>query len=222
MESQTHGTLILDEGYLRVESIQNVVNPVPTTTKEHRLIVWPYGYTYFKQQDNIIQVRDDRGQPWAWVGDNVFIGGGLINRDALKLRVNESLVPQEPGNYWLASPTTNDPYIIVQPPNTQIQPSTLSEIEGSLVLDQEVLCLKPPADKQYTPIFPHGYSIRVEGQTLQIYKNKVDLVASVGNWVTLKGYEISPKEVKSLYSLENLPSDWQEPYWVVTSITKQF
>jgi hypothetical protein len=200
-----------------VESIQNVNSPTPTALKGYNLIIWPYGYSYYRQ-NNIIQVRDEKGQPWAWEGDFVFFGGGGIPSEMLKQNVDESLFPQEPGPYWLASPSYNT-HIIVQPPNTQIQSLHMSEMEGLLVKDQKVLCFKT-SEKQYTPIFPHGYSIRWEIQTELIYKDNHEIVTPVGSRANLKGYEISSEEVKSLYGLENLPSVWQEPFWLVSSFIK--
>lgn len=66
MESLATGTLVLEDGYLRLST---------TYSDDNYLIIWPNGYSLDMEGDEI-KILDEDGQVVARVGDNISVAGG--------------------------------------------------------------------------------------------------------------------------------------------------
>ena len=87
------GTLMLEDGYLRVSSSYS------DTTE---LIIWPYGYSLNVEGDDI-RIIDGDGQVVARVGDNIYVVGGEVPLIVVWKDIRGLLPSDCTGPYWLAS-----------------------------------------------------------------------------------------------------------------------
>jgi hypothetical protein len=101
MEALTEGRLELDNGYLRVDNVDNY------------LLIWPHGFSLRTEGEEIL-VIDDNGQVFARVGDKITVGGGeiAIPEEEAKELIEESIVDQPlpddcQGPYWIIGEVVN-------------------------------------------------------------------------------------------------------------------
>ncbi len=88
-----NGTLVLEDGYLRVSSSYS------DTTE---LIIWPYGYS-LKVEGDDIRIIDGVGQIVAHGVDNIFVGGGEVPLITVWKNIGGLLPFGCKGPYWLAN-----------------------------------------------------------------------------------------------------------------------
>ncbi len=93
MEALAMGTLILDDGYLRLS---------PSYSDDTYLIIWPAGYSIDMEGDEI-RVLDEDGQVVARVGDTISAAGGEMKWIS-SLWLKGGFLPLNcDGPYWVAS-----------------------------------------------------------------------------------------------------------------------
>lgn len=93
MDAELCGTLVLVDGFLRVEW--------PDGTSD--LPLWPPGFKVCTDKDGTIQVRNKSGQVVAEVGKEVYMGGGGGGMSAVVLTeiLQKPLPPSAKGPYWI-------------------------------------------------------------------------------------------------------------------------
>ena len=95
------------------------------------------------------------------------------------------------------------------------------EFEGKLVLDNG--CLR--VDK-YLIIWPHGFSLRTEGEEIQVIDSNGQVVARVGDEIYVGGGEVAIPEEEAKELVEEsiigqpLPDNCTGPYWIVGETVK--
>src|SRR3989304_2870261 len=94
-------------------------------------------------------------------------------------------------------------------------------LEGKLELDNGCLRIKY-FDDNYLLIWPYGFSLRTEGEEIQVIDENGQVFARVGDNIRVGGGEITGENAKELiekYYIETpLPEDCQGPYWVVGEV----
>ena len=92
------------------------------------------------------------------------------------------------------------------------------EFEGKLVLDNG--CLR--VDK-YLIIWPHGFSLRTEGEEIQVIDSNGQVVARVGDEIYVGGGELPAEEARFIEESitgQPLPDNCTGPYWIVGETVK--
>jgi len=99
MTALLEGELALDNGCLRVSD----------RGYDNYLLVWPYGFSLNTDENGVIQVRDDKGQPVARVGDKVKIGGGECVKPCKGISNYSAQLPSDicSGPYWIVGEVVN-------------------------------------------------------------------------------------------------------------------
>jgi hypothetical protein len=67
------------------------------------LIIWPYGYTY-KNDGMDTWIINEKGQPVAKIGENIELGGGSVDADAVQILTGSALPKDAVGPYWITAP----------------------------------------------------------------------------------------------------------------------
>ncbi len=98
------------------------------------------------------------------------------------------------------------------------QGSFLALAEGTLVLEDGYLRLsKFYSDTTDLIIWPYGYSLNVEGDDIQIINGNGQIVAHVGDNISVGGGEVPLIVVcKNIGAL--LPYDCEGPYWLANDV----
>jgi hypothetical protein len=92
MEALAKGTLILEDGYLRLSSIYS---------DDKYLIIWPNGYSLNNEGEEI-QILDDSGQVVAKVGDTISAAGGKSGWLMCCVAIGKVLPFNCDGPYWIS------------------------------------------------------------------------------------------------------------------------
>lgn len=90
-------------------------------------------------------------------------------------------------------------------------------VEGTLVLENSYLRIDRFVDGSVLPVWPHGYSLHIEGGEIQVLDNEGRLVASVGDSIKAGGGEIAAQIVEEFIG-ESLPHDCEGPYWLFSEV----
>ena len=95
-----------------------------------------------------------------------------------------------------------------------------SLMEGVLETDDNG-CLRVD---NYLIIWPHGFSLRTEGEGIQVIDSNGQVVARVGDKITLGGGEFpgekAREQIEEFIIEQPLPDDYQGPYWIVGETVK--
>lgn len=93
-----------------------------------------------------------------------------------------------------------------------------SLMEGRLELDDNG-CLRVD---NYLIIWPYGFSLRTEGEDIQVIDEKGQVFAHVGDVIKIGGGEIPLEEAREFIEKsiveQPLPDDCQGPYWIVGEV----
>ncbi len=108
----------------------------------------------------------------------------------------------------------SDIYFPVQKEVQTIYPDGL--VKGTLVLDGDYLRITRPVGNGDLLVWPYGYSLRIEGNEIQIVDNDGQIVACVGDSIKLGGGQIPAQMVEEFIG-KSLPYDCEGPYWIVSS-----
>lgn len=96
-------------------------------------------------------------------------------------------------------------------------------LEGKLELDNGYLRVKY-FDNNYLLIWPYGFSLRTEGEEIQVIDSNGQVVARVGDKIRVGGGERTGEKAKEFiekYIVEQpLPDDCQSPYWIVAGVVE--
>lgn len=113
----------------------------------------------------------------------------------------------------------SDPFFPVLSEPNSIYPSNLAR--GRLVLDDNCLRLKPLYffGRGVLLIWPYGYSLKTEDNTIRVTDSDGLMVARVGDWIKVGGGEI-PVEIVEKYLGKPLPENYPGPYWIVSGVIK--
>jgi len=100
MTALLEGELSLEDGCLRVSD----------RGYDNYLLVWPYGFSLNTDENGVIQVIDDKGQPVARVGDKVKIGGGECVKPCKGISNYSAQLPSDrcSGPYWIVGEVIAD------------------------------------------------------------------------------------------------------------------
>ena len=94
-------------------------------------------------------------------------------------------------------------------------------LEGRLELDNGYLRVKY-FDDNYLLIWPHGFSLRTEGEEIQVIDSNGQVFACVGDKIRVGGGEKTGEKAKEFiekYIVEQpLPDDCLGPYWVIGEV----
>lgn len=94
----------------------------------------------------------------------------------------------------------------------------LAELQGKLVSEND--CLRvDDGYSNYLIIWPHGFSMRTEGEEIQVLDSNRQVVARVGDYIYVSGGAFEGEQMeehveKNVLGLQ-LPDDCQGPYWIV-------
>jgi len=94
------------------------------------------------------------------------------------------------------------------------------EFEGKLVLDNGCLRVKHfDYSYSYLLIWPHGFSLRTEGEEIQVIDSNGQIVARVGDEIYVGGGETpgekAREHIEESIVEQPLPDDCLGPYWIV-------
>lgn len=89
--------------------------------------------------------------------------------------------------------------------------------EGKLILENGCLRLKYSNGESSFIIWPYGFSVRVEGNSVQVINDKGQIVTSVGDELKIGGGEISVDIVEKLTG-QKLPDNCPGPYWLAGDV----
>lgn len=112
-----------------------------------------------------------------------------------------------------ANISSSAPFFPVQRAGMEVM---ASELKGKLVLDNG--CLR--VDK-YLLIWPHGFSLRTEGEEILIIDSNGQVFARVGDEIYVGGGEVAIPEEEAKEFIEEsitgqpLPDNCTGPYWIV-------
>lgn len=73
------------------------------------------------------------------------------------------------------------------------------------------------SDDKDLVIWPHGYSVRDEGDEIQVLDGEGRVVAVVGETITLGGGEVSIAIVEK-YIGQSLPEGCTGPFWIASEV----
>ncbi len=90
---------------------------------------------------------------------------------------------------------------------------------GKLILVKDCLRMQDSDNSNYLLIWPQGFSLNIEGESIQIKDNTGQFVVQVGDNVRVGGGEIPTEQIEH-YVSQPLPNDCSGPYWIVASIAK--
>ncbi|MFZ6030992.1 MAG: hypothetical protein ACOYYS_25065 [Chloroflexota bacterium] len=105
-----------------------------------------------------------------------------------------------------------------------VQREAQADTMGALLVGELVLvdnCLRAQSDDgaDYLPIWPQGFSLRGEGQALQIVGADNQAIASIGDTLQIGGGEI-PAETADSLTVAPVTDRCSGPYWLVGTISK--
>jgi hypothetical protein len=106
------------------------------------------------------------------------------------------------------------PFFPVQKPGL---PSLLLKGRGELILENNCLRLRLPNGESNLAIWPYGYSVRVEGNIIQIINEKGEAIARVGDTIKYGGGPANA-EMAANSSSQPLSEDCPGSYWIVSEI----
>ncbi len=97
------------------------------------------------------------------------------------------------------------------------QPDAL--LEGELILVDGYLRVETEySDDKDLLIWPHGYSVRAEGDEIQVLDGDGQVVAVVGEAIKVGGGEGANVEIVEKYIGRSLPDDCAGPYWIASGV----
>ncbi len=99
-------------------------------------------------------------------------------------------------------------------------PDMTALLDGQLVLSEKCLVIQgEEARSAHTAIWPSGFSLAVQGESVRVLNGDREIVARVGDTIRVGGGEIpqlSPEAFEANFS--GSPTGCAAPYWVVGSI----
>ena len=218
MEALATGTLILEDGYLRLSK---------SYSDDTSLIIWPVGYSLEKENDEV-RILDEDGNVVARVGDNISAGGGEVGKGIVEKYIGEHLPGDCIGPFWLSnviwinensgqpsttqSATSETSYFPVSTGEYKSYPDALAT--GTLILEDGYLRISPTySDDTFLVIWPVGYSLEKENDEVRILDEDGNVVARVGDNISAGGGEVG-KGIVEKYIGKHLPGDCEGPYWL--------
>lgn len=111
---------------------------------------------------------------------------------------------------------TSTPYFPTQRDPGAVQ--MLARGEGRLILDEGYLRFKMTFGESYMIIWPYGYTIRLEGKTIQVLNADGRVVARAGDRIVIGGGETNSTEGIENSIGQPLPLDCTGPYWIAGEI----
>jgi hypothetical protein len=96
MEALATGTLVLEDGYLRLST---------SYSNDTYLIIWPKGYSVEKEGDEIM-ILDEDGRGVSVVGDTISAGGGEMKNLCNLWLIGVFLPLACEGPYWVSNEIT--------------------------------------------------------------------------------------------------------------------
>lgn len=117
-----------------------------------------------------------------------------------------------------ANISSSPSYLPVQKPGLSQMEALL---EGVILEMDNNGCLRVKCfDDNYLLIWPHGFSMRTEGEEIQVIDSNGQIVACVGDIVNVSGGEVAVEEAEARELIDTiaehpLPDDCQGPYWIV-------
>jgi hypothetical protein len=94
-----------------------------------------------------------------------------------------------------------------------------AELEGRLEMDDNGCLRVKYFDDNYLLIWPHGFSMRTEGEEIQVIDSNGQVVACVGDKIYIGGGETPGEKAREFIEEsiveQPLPDDCTGPYWIV-------
>lgn len=236
MDALMGGTLVIRDGYLRVTSGED---------DPGHLIVWQSGY-FLHDNDGTIEVVDKFGQVVDRVGEEVCMGGGeLPYIDHLRDSLLEPLPEQIEGPYWIQgggmrlslNPFSELFTLDLIPSDKQtfyflrIKPILddwavdCEPITCEFIACYDTYCYNVPRLKignypqEIIPLWPAGYTARVQNGKLEILNAAGHVVARDGEEIQLHGSKFAKDRYSEdiYFQLQNeLPCGSTGPFWLVS------
>jgi hypothetical protein len=230
MEALLIGRLVLVDGCLRIESFYG---------DESLLPIWPPEFGLAAEGDGI-QVLDGEGRVVALVGEEVYMGGGGGSATGMADCVREQLPATCGGPYWIVGDGVrpnlkrDSELFTLEEVETPVRSFFLlhkapvldgwieaeSRTTGKLTLWDYDRCPRITTESglgNYLPLWPPDYSATVEGGAIAVLDGEGQVVARIGEEVTLGGGPIphswDSEEYRQLF--QELPGDCGPPYWIV-------
>ncbi|HLO17158.1 MAG TPA: hypothetical protein VK206_20160 [Anaerolineales bacterium] len=85
---------------------------------------------------------------------------------------------------------------------------------GKLVLVNNCLRVNDENDNSFLPIWPRGFSARLNDGIIEVVDDQDQLIAQVGDNLRIGGGEMPGQHIKE-DTLQPLPDDCPGPYWLV-------
>jgi hypothetical protein len=92
-------------------------------------------------------------------------------------------------------------------------------LTGNLILINDCLRVRDTTNTSYLLIWPHGFSLNKKDNPMQLYDDKGQAVARVGDTLKIGGGEMRLEYVSNLV-LQPVPANCSGPYWIVGEILK--
>lgn len=115
------------------------------------------------------------------------------------------------------APAPGEPVLLLQ--NDAKPDLMMALLAGKLSVVDSCWQIKGEGDVAYTPVWPAGYSLRMDGETANVLDSSGRVVARSGAAVSLGGGEIPAEQIEGYVS--ETPVKCPGPYWVVSSVSAQ-
>lgn len=117
-------------------------------------------------------------------------------------------------------PTDTRPVTPIFPQQREAHPDSMDALlVGKLTSVKGCLRVQDDDNNNYLLIWPQGFSLNIDGESIQIKDNTGQLIVQVGDNVKVGGGEIPTEQIEN-YVAQTLPNDCSGPYWIVASIEK--
>ena len=217
------GQLALDEGCLRAEVPED-----PNTPASSWLLIWPSAFT-LDTEDGALRIVDENGRIAARVGDHIRLSRATVSYQEAQdqglilglsedcagpyVLVGDEVTVLDPNN----EPTElrlSDPDVLFPRQTTVIaifRELLTAEGVGELVLDGNCLLLRRVDGRDYTIIWPAGFTPHVVQGVVQVRNGAGRTIAKVGDRIasgggySSSGYGDCPGGKFGIHSIKVLP-----------------
>jgi hypothetical protein len=231
MEAELVGNLVLEDGYLKIESIYGNQSYLP---------IWPPEFTLSLDSDET-EILDGDDVVVGRVGEEIYMGGGTGSLNSLSDCVRQQLPGYCDDPIWVVGDGVR-PNIQSDSEFVQIEVISTTESTGFLITKKALLdewveetstisgilsmytpqrCPRIQSESgitDYLPIWPPEYSLYFKDGKVEVADGNGKVIASEGSDLLVNGGSIphswDSEAYRQLYY--DVPGDCFGPYWIVS------
>jgi hypothetical protein len=231
MEAELVGNLVLEDGYLKIESIYGNQSYLP---------IWPPEFTLSLDSDET-EILDGDDVVVGRVGEEIYMGGGTGSLNSLSDCVRQQLPGYCDDPIWVVGDGVR-PNIQSDSEFVQIEVISTTESTGFLITKKALLdewveetstisgilsmytpqrCPRIQSESgitDYLPIWPPEYSLHFKDGKVEVVDGNGKVIASEGSDLLVNGGSIphswDSEAYRQLYY--DVPGDCFGPYWIVS------